>query len=124
MDPRLAHAFYDTLEELVRQYGFPFNDPAQLRYLKGNFPGFHGITQPDFLDFLNKSKTNLQRNASRFQLGMRIIYVILDTHIENITIDELQLINRSLEPFYCLYAHPELFIPGLHFIPDRQPAFS
>ena len=108
----MVRIFYDVAIKLTEE--LPIK--CHFRYYADNFSAYDVRNVGQLIEFFKFNKENVNRDDSRYRMGFRSIWVILDDNLANI--DEFYIceINKLLQPFFMLYAHKELLIPGCEFI--------
>lgn len=110
MDQSLLNAYFEVVFKLIHDFGIKVEN---FEYHARNF-GFPTVdNQDNLLIELNKEQKDPSRNDSRYRLGFRSIWVILNDNIDVINPNYIGEINKILTPFFLHYKHKELFIPGL-----------
>ena len=66
----------------------------------------------ELIHFLELQKSNFKRNDSRYRLGFRSLWFIINENLSSITLEDIANFNKKLKPFYKYYAHPNRLVFG------------
>lgn len=112
MNQLLVRRFYNVAIKLTKD--FEFTD-SQFEYFKNNFLAKNTKNKLDLIEYLITEREQNNRNDSRYYLGFRSVYCVLNNNLETISYEYLVEINRILEPFFSSYKHTELLTFGLSY---------
>ena len=112
--PELIVPFYDLAIELTQKYSV--NERSIDHYIT-NFTMENSHPKSvknldELVNFLELQKSNFKRNDSRFTLGFRSIWFIINENLSIITLEDIASFNKKLKPFYKYYAHPNRLVFG------------
>lgn len=112
MDKLLVRSFYDVIIKLTNDFDYTI---SQFEYFKNNLLAKGVKTKTELVGYLITEREQINQNDSRFYLGFRSIYSVLNNNIENVSYEYLAEINQMLAPFFVSYKHKELLF-GLSYI--------
>lgn len=112
MNKLLVESFYNVAIKLTKD--FEFTD-SQFEYFKNNFLAKGVVNKFELIEYMTIEKIQINRNDSRYYLGFRSIYSVINDNSEIISYEYLAKINKMLEPFFSSYKHKELLTFGLSF---------
>lgn len=113
MNKILVHSFYNVAIKLTKDLDLT---DSQFNYYKKNFLAKNVRDKSDLIEYLINEKLRINKNDSRYYLGFRSIYFILNQNINIINYKYLSEINKMLTPFFISFKHKELLIFGLPYI--------
>ena len=112
-DPRLVRNFYELAIRLTDE--LPIK-PENFAYYRDNYVpySFRDVitNKAQLIDYLDWEMKKPSRNDSRYQMGFRSVYFILNQNIDRIAAAYIIMIHKKLAPFYNIYRYPALLIPG------------
>lgn len=111
----LVVTFYNLAIKLTKELSLT---DKRFDYYKRNFGAYNTNNKNELVVHLQFQKANITKNDSRYQMGFRSIYTILDDNFDKIDADYILSINKQLQPFYSVYKRHELLIPGCTFIEE------
>ena len=112
MNKLLVERFYNVAIKLTKD--FEFSD-SQFEYFKNTFLAKNVKNKLDLIEYLTTEREQKNRNDSRYYLGFRSVYFVLNNNLENVNYEYLAEINKILEPFFSSYKHTELLTFGLSY---------
>ncbi|TCI93596.1 hypothetical protein [Tenacibaculum sp. M341] len=110
MNPDLVIPFYNVVMKLI--IDFDFTD-GEFEYFKSNLGLKEARNKSELIEGVITKKDNITRNDSRYRLGFRSVYYILNNNLEDISYEYVWELNKILKPFFTSYKHKELFVTGL-----------
>lgn len=115
MNNELVIAFYELAIKLTKELSLT---NERFEYYKKNFGTRSANNKIELVNFLQSQKANIIRNDSRYKMGFRSIYTILNDNLDKLDVDYILSINKQLQPFYSIYKRHELLISGCTFIEE------
>ena len=112
MNKLLIRSFYDVVIKLTKDFEFTV---SQFDYYKKNFLAINARNKLELIEFLIVERENIKPNDSRYYLGFRSIFFVLNNNSEIVNYEYLEGINNMLEPFFSSFKHKELLTFGLSF---------
>jgi len=112
MNKLLVERFYNVAIKLTKDFEFT---ESQFDYFKNNFRAKSVNNKFELIEFLTTEKIQINRNDSRYYLGFRSIYSVINDNSDKMSYEYLAEINEMLEPFFSSYKHKELLIFGSPF---------
>ena len=110
---RLVRVFYELAIKLTDELPIKAENFA---YYRDNYIPYalrDDITdKAQLIDYLDWEMKKPAPDDSRYRLGFRSIYFILDQNIDQIDVMYISTIHKKLALFYNAYRHPALLIPG------------
>lgn len=104
MDTSLIEPFYDVLIDLINELGIEEKDKSYIE----NTLLIKFDDADDLVRLLRVERNYPNRNDSRYRLGFRIVYFLLDNNIETLNDAYFDEIFFQLIPFFERYEDKEL----------------